>query len=112
LLDRDGEHHGRARQRWRVRDQSTIGAGVTNQRGIRAMVVRGRVGMGEKQYGCKMRVMPMMMRVMLSVDLPATQHLRYRRCDDAQQNREHPEESPDLLTVAAEHGKPTRRRPN
>ncbi len=56
------------------------------------MMVRGRPGVAKMDgFCCKMRVMPMMMRVMLSVGLRVAQYLRYRWRDHAQQDREHPE---------------------
>lgn len=53
-----------------------------------------------------MGVKPLMFvkRVMLNLAMRATQHLRHCRGNDAQQDREHPEKGPDLLTVAAGHG--------
>ncbi len=53
------------------------------------MMVRGGPSMSKiDRVGRKMRVMPMMMRVMPG--LRAAQHLRYRGRDHAQQDRDHP----------------------
>jgi hypothetical protein len=52
-------------------------------------MVRGRPSVSKIDHvGRELRVMPMMVRVMLG--LRAAQHLRYRRRDHAQQDRDHP----------------------
>jgi hypothetical protein len=63
-------------------------------------MVRGMPSVGN--LGRVMRVM----RVMLDICVLAAQRLRYGRGDHAQQDRKHPEQGPDLLTVAAEHDGP------
>nr|WP_232441391.1 hypothetical protein [Burkholderia ubonensis] len=82
-------------------------------------MVRGSLGLGEiRGYGRRMRVVRVvcvmrMMRVkgvMRAFGRRAAQCLGYRRRDHAQQDREDPEDNPDLLTATAGHGKPTRRR--
>lgn len=82
-------------------------------------MVRGSLGLGEiRGYGrrmrmvrvvCVMRVMRMK-GVMRAFGRRAAQCLGYRRRDHAQQDREDPEDHPDLLTATAGHGRPTRRR--
>lgn len=67
-------------------------------------MVRGSPGVGRVGHVGRM------MSVMRDICGPAAQRLGYGRRDHAQQDRKHPEQSPDLLTVAAEHGGPARRR--
>nr|WP_232453477.1 hypothetical protein [Burkholderia ubonensis] len=82
-------------------------------------MVRGSLGLGEmRDYGRRMRVVRVVcvMRVMRvkgvmrAFGRRAAQCLGYRRRDHAQQDREDPEDNPDLLTATAGHGRPTRRR--
>ena len=51
-----------------------------------------------------------MVRVMRDICMLAAQRLRYGQRDHAQQDCKDSEQSPDLLTVAAEHGGPAGRR--
>lgn len=88
-------------------------------------MVRGSLGLGEMRgYGRRMRVVRVVrvvcvvcvMRVMRvkgvmrAFGRRAAQCLGYRRRDHAQQDREDPEDNPDLLTATAGHGRPARRR--
>ncbi len=70
-------------------------------------MVCSRLGVGEmKCMGRQIRAVHVMrmVRMVRGFGDRAAQHLGYRRRDHAQQDREHPEKSPDLLTVAAGHG--------
>ncbi|KML51818.1 hypothetical protein VL15_25130 [Burkholderia cepacia] len=77
------------------------------------MMVCGRPDFGEmSDFRRRMHVMRVMRvkGMMRAFGRRATQRLGYRRRDHAQQDRKDPEESPDLLTATAGHGRPTRRR--
>nr|WP_232437826.1 hypothetical protein [Burkholderia ubonensis] len=115
-LREDADYHGRARQRRCVCNQAAIRTRVATRPRIGTVMVRGSSGVGEiRSYGRGTRVVRVvcMVRVkgvMRAFGRRAAQRLGYRRRDHAQQDREDPEDNPDLLTATAGHGRPTRRR--